>query len=258
MRIVVAYKWAADPQEASVSADGQVDFSRAKSVVSEYDAVAVEVASRLVAAQGGEVIGLSVGTKDAGAPMATKSALARGLDKAVLVTDESLQGAGTAVTAEVLAAAVTRIGEVDLVLTGDSSIDTGARMVPTVLAGRLGWPVVSDVASVTVVEGTVQVERSVPGGIEVLQITGPAVLSIATDAAVAKVPGMKDVLAAGKKPVEAVALADLDVDLAGLAPEVLAVSKPERQARRQQVIDTSDPAQAAAELVSALRDAGVL
>ena len=48
MTIAVAYKWAADPQEAQVGEDGTVDWSRAKPGVAEYDAVAVE-AARLLA-----------------------------------------------------------------------------------------------------------------------------------------------------------------------------------------------------------------
>lgn len=259
MKIVVAYKWAADPQEASVAADGTVDLSRAKAAVSDYDATAIEVARRLVAAEGGEVVGLCVGPRTAAAAMATKSALARGLDRVVVVADDALAVAGTTATAEVLAAAVARIGDVELVLTGDSSVDTGARMVPAVLAAGLGWPVVFEVSALATAGGDgLTAERTVAGGIEVLRVAGPAVLAIATDAAEARVPGMKDVLAAGKKPVETIALADLDVDVDAVTPQVLSVSRPEVGARRRQLIDTSDPERAATELVGALRDAGVL
>ena len=70
MKIVVAYKWAPNPQDASVGVDGVVDWSRAKSGVSEYDPVAIELARRLAAATGGEVIGLTAGSKNVDASMA--------------------------------------------------------------------------------------------------------------------------------------------------------------------------------------------
>jgi electron transfer flavoprotein beta subunit len=258
MRIVVAYKWAPNPQDATVDAAGVVDWSRAKPGISEYDPVAAELARRLADATGGEVIGLTAGTKGVDASLARKAALSRGFDRAVIVADDSLQGAGTTELAGVLAAAVRHIGGVDLVITGDSSVDVGAKMVPTVLAGQLGWPAVGEVTAVSGQGGLLRVERAVTGGTQVLEVTGPVVLAAATDAAVPRVPGMKDILAAGKKPVESLEVAGLDVPARGATVTVTATSRPDLLARKGQMIDTADPAAAAAELVTALRGAGVL
>ena len=52
MTVVVAYKYAANPQDASVGADGVVDWSRAKSAVSEYDPVAIQLGRNLADAVG--------------------------------------------------------------------------------------------------------------------------------------------------------------------------------------------------------------
>ena len=57
MRIVVTYKWTCDPEEATVRADGTVDWSRAKPGISTYDPVAMELARRLADAAGAELIG---------------------------------------------------------------------------------------------------------------------------------------------------------------------------------------------------------
>ena len=57
MKIVVAYKWAPNPQDASVGVDGIVDWSRAKPGISEYDPVAIELARRLADATGAGVAG---------------------------------------------------------------------------------------------------------------------------------------------------------------------------------------------------------
>jgi len=258
MRIVVAYKWTSDPEEATVRPDGTVDWSRAKPGISTYDPVALELARRLADAAGAELIGVTVGGKGVGAPVASKAALGRGLDRVVIVEDDSLREAGRSELAAVLAEVVRQIGDVDLVITGDSSVDVAAKMVPTVLAGELGWPAVAEVTEVSGQAGVLRVERAIPGGVQVLEISGPAVLAASADAAVPHVPGMKDLLAAGKKPVEFVDLKVLSVPARSAVMTVTGRARPERKARKGRLIDTTDPAAAATELVTALREGGAL
>jgi len=258
MRIVLAYKWTCDPEEATVRADGTVDWSRAKPGLSAYDPVAMELARRLAEEAGAELIGVTVGGKGVGAPIASKAALGRGLDRVLIVEDESLADAGRSELAAVLAEVIRHVGDVDLVITGDSSVDVAAKMVPTVLAGELGWPAVAEVTAVTGQAGALRVERAIPGGVQVLEISGPAVLAASADAAVPRVPGMKELLAAAKKPVELLDLTALKVPSAGAVMTVTGRARPERKARKGQLIDTADPAAAAAELVAALRAAGTL
>ncbi|HQY34537.1 hypothetical protein [Actinotalea sp.] len=249
MKIAVAYKWAPNPQDASVTGDGAVDWSRAKASLSEYDQVAIEVGRRLADATGAELVGVTVGGADAGSPMARKTALSRGLDRLAIVADDSLAGASAGRTAAALAALVREVGDADLVLTGDASQDLGAQMVPGVLAAVLGWPVLTDVTSVTGTVGDLTVGRVLDTGAQTLRVTGPAVLALAGDAAVPRVPGMKDILAAGKKPTAVVEIASPPAD----PLTVLATAPPAMKARTRRVLDGSDPAAAAAELVAALR-----
>ena len=91
-----------------------------------------------------------------------------------------------------------------------------------------------------------------------LEISGPAVLAAAADAATPRVPGMKDLLAAAKKPVELLDLTGLKVPPPDAVMTVTGRARPERKVRKGQLIDTADPAAAAAELVTALRAAGAL
>jgi electron transfer flavoprotein beta subunit len=132
-------------------------------------------------------------------------------------------------------------------------------MVPAVLAGQLGWPAVGEVTAVSgVLGGQLRVERDIAAGTQVLEISGPAVLAASTNAAVPRIPGMRDILAAGKKPVETLDVAALGVPASGTTVTVTESSRPDLKARKQQMIDAADPAAAAAELVHALRGAGVL
>ena len=258
MRIVVAYKWTCDPEEATVRGDGTVDWSRAKPGLSTYDPVAIELARQFADTAGAELIGVTAGGKGVAAPLAAKAALGRGLDRVVIVEDASLADAGRSELAAVLAAVIRHIGDVDLVVTGDSSVDVAAKMVPTVLAGELGWPAVAEVTSITGQADALRVERAIPGGVQVLEISGPAVLAASADAAVPHVPGMKELLAAGKKPVDQLELTALEVPARNAVMTVTGRARPERKARKSQLIDTTDPAAAAAELVTALRAASAL
>lgn len=255
MTIAVAYKWAANPQEAVVGPDGSVDLSRAKAAISEYDPAAIELARGLADAVGEELVGVSVGGLDAGSGLARKAALSRGVDRLVVVADAALAGAGAAATGLALAAAVAEVGDVRVVVTGDASVDEGARLVPAVLAGRLGWPALADVTAVRPDGDGLLVERAVGASSQTLRLDGPAVLAAASDAAVPRVPGMKDILAAGKKPVQELATPPLD-GLAALT--AVGRSRPALADRRRQIVTTADPAAAAAELVAALRAAGLL
>jgi len=83
LKIVVAYKRAPNPQDATVDAAGVVDWNRAEPGLSKYDPVAGELARCLADCTGGEVIGLTAGTRSVGASLARKAALSRGFDRAV-------------------------------------------------------------------------------------------------------------------------------------------------------------------------------
>ena len=257
MNVIVAYKWAADPQAAVVGPDGSVDLGRARPTVSEYDAVAIQVGREVADAMGAELVGITVGGPDSGTPMATKAALARGLDRVVVLSDVALQRLGTTATAQLLGALVGIVGDTRLVLAGDCSTDVAGRMVPAVLGGVLGWPAVTEATSVCPDGADLVVARALDGGRQWLRVAQPAVVALASDAAKPTAPGMKDILSAGKKPVRLVALAQT-----GVIPTpdgtVVAMGRPAGPVRAGAVVDAVDPDAAAAELVDTLRAAGLV
>ena len=258
MKIVVAYKWAPNPQDADVAPDGEVDLARAKWAVSEYDPVAFELARQLADATGGEVIGLTVGPATIDTPLARKAALSRGLDRLVLVTDATLDGADGTRLAAALAGAVRHIGGVDVVLAGDSSIDVAQGQVALTLAGMLGWLGLAAVSAVSAADGGLVVERDLPAGTTVVAVPTPVVLAATADAVVPRVAGMKDILAAAKKPVEVLDLAALALAEPGATLATLATAKPAGAERTARIFDGSDAAAAVTELVGALRHSGAL
>lgn len=249
MTVAVAYKWAANPQDATVDQDGVVDWSRAKSSVSDYDPVAMALGRRVATALGTELVGTSVGSTAVGGSMAAKGAMSRGLDRGVVVADDVVAGWNATQVAAVLAALVERVGGVDLVLTGDASVDDGARTMSALVAGFLGWVCFQDVVDVVHTGEAWSLTQAVPGGTRTLEVTGPVVVATTSDAVVPPVPGMKDILAAAKKPFEVVALAELAPAAVDL--HVTGRTRPEPRARKNQVF-TGGAAEVVAAAVAAM------
>ena len=121
MSIVVAYKYAANPQDTTVGSDGVVDWSRAKAAVSEYDPVAIQVARTVADAKGEELVGISVGDAQVSSSMAKKAALSRGFDRALVVADDAVRDLNATAVAGALAALVRKVDGANILLTGDSS-----------------------------------------------------------------------------------------------------------------------------------------
>lgn len=253
MAVVVAYKWASNPQDASVGSDGVVDWSRAKPSISEYDPTAIALGRVVANESGAELVGVSVGAAAVGASMAKKSAMSRGLDRGLVVADDAAANWNATQVAQALAALVKRVDGADLVITGEASIDESAKMTSALLAGFLGWPCFQGVAAVSPISGGWKITHAVAGGVREVEIAGPVVVAATSDAFPTSVPGMKDILAAGKKVVEAIPAEELD--LTPVDAEVVGRSKPARRARKNQIFTGNE---AAAELAAALRADGII
>ena len=159
-----------------------------------------------------------------------KSVLSRGVSALTSVVDPSLATADAGVTAEVLAAAVGRVEGVDLVVCGEGSADRYAQQVGAQLAARLGLPYLNAVSKIEVSADGLVVERTLDGVVETLAVPLPAVLSVTSDLNSPRIPTMKDILGAGKKPATDWSLADLGVACSGPA----GVAGPERAPESRQ------------------------
>jgi len=243
MKIIVVFKWSRNPQDARVGVDGTVNWQGVKMAANDDDPTAMEIARSI--ADGGEVIGLTVGDGDAA------WAAARGAARTVMISDAQTD-VNSSVTGSILAAAIRRVEGVDAVLIGDSAWDYG---VVSALAGQLGWPAVAGVVSAMTGQDCLRVTRKMGSASQVLEVKGPVVLAVSASRAEQNVPGMKEVLAARKKPVEKLTLADL-----GLTPETTVNSKGTRfpDTPPARIIDGGDPMTACEQLVAALRADGVL
>lgn len=253
MAIIVAYKLAADPQNATVAADGSVDFSRAKEALSDYDPVAFTAARQLADAEGTEVVGVTVGTAAADGSNAKKGVMARGLDRALVVADDQTRDWTSTKVASALAGLVRRVDGADLLVAGDASVDEGAQLMPALVAAQLGWPCFLEVTSIAKDGAAWVLTQSHDGGSRTVRVEGPVAVAMTSDANEPKTPGMKDILASGKKPTETIAVADLELD--EVTMDVTSQRPAAVKERRHEMFEGDD---AADQLVAALRAASVL
>ncbi len=258
MNIIVCYKFVPDPEDIIAKPDGSISFEQAEWVISEYDLMAIETAVQLVEAHGGKVMALSVGGSQLSNSKGKKDVLSRGPDELYLVIDDALSESDTHLTAQTLAAAIRKMGEFDLVICGEGSADLYFQQVGLQLGELLGLPTINAVSKVEVADGKLIVDRSLEDEVEVLETVLPAVISVTTDINQPRLPTMKEILKAGKKPITEWKLSDLE--LAGKAEkriEVLNVRSP-KQVDRKRIKITAKPDEAVQTLIGYLSKEGVL
>ncbi len=258
MNIIVCYKYVPDPEDMQVKPDGRISFEGAEWIISDYDLMAIETAVRLVETHGGKVTALSAGPAQLSSSKGKKDVLSRGPDELALVVDDALQGADTHQTAQALAAAIRKIGLFDLIIFGEGSADLYFQQVGLQTGELLGLPVVNAVNKVEMADGRLVVERSLEEDVQVLETSLPAAIAVTTDICQPRLPSMKEILKAGKKPVTEWSLTDLGLDVHSLrSTQVLAVRPPD-QVERKRIKISGEPDQAVQQLLNYLSKEGVL
>ena len=204
-------------------ADNTLDRESADAVLDEINEKAVEEALKIKEAGEGEVTVISVGPDRA--TDAIRKALSMGADKAIHVSDEALHGSDAVQTSAVLAAALSQL-EYDLVLCGAEATDSQMSVMPALLSERLGIPQLSGARKLTVEGGSAKIERQTDGGYWAVEAPLPAIVSTWDTINEPRYPSFKGIMAAKKKPVATLSLADLGIDpstvgLASATSEVL-------------------------------------
>jgi electron transfer flavoprotein beta subunit len=222
MKTVVCYKWVVSDDCISVSPSGNLEFKDVEYDISEYDRNAVEAATQLAERTEGLCVALSAG--DETLVKSQKATLSAGPKEGYVVIDPIMDKADCMVTANVLAEAVRKIGEVDLVLCGEASSDTFSQQMAPRIARELGWPVATYVKEIEPGNGYVTVTRELEACVEKLELRLPAVVSILGDSNTPRMPKLKDVMSAGKKPFTRWTVADLGVENTTAGLEIVSLA----------------------------------
>jgi electron transfer flavoprotein beta subunit len=210
LNIVVLVKQVPDTESERklVPGAGTLDRAAADGLINELDEYAIEEGLRIAEAHGGEVTILSVGP--AKASESIRKALSMGADKAIHVLDDGIAGSDALATSAVLAAALAQAG-FDLVIAGAESTDARTGVLPAMLAERLDVPQLTLASKVDIAGTEVTVRRVNDEGLDVVAASLPAVISVVEKINEPRYPSFKGIMAAKKKPVQTLSLADLAV-----------------------------------------------
>ncbi|MDH7578801.1 MAG: electron transfer flavoprotein subunit beta/FixA family protein [Bacillota bacterium] len=257
MRIVACYKYVQDERDLRINPENQALVTeRAAWKISDYDRNALEEAVRVKEEQGGTVYALIAGASHV--KVSLKDALARGADEGVFIQEESLALADPGITARVLAKAIQKIGNCDLVFCGEGASDDYAQQVGPRLAVHLGWPAVTYVSRIKVEGGVLRAERKLEDGIEVVEVELPAVVTVTGEINQPRIPSLKQVMGAGKKPVQIWTFDDLALGPADLRAYVRNQAVKGAIVTRKRLVFKGDPAEVIFKVVEALRKEGVI
>ncbi len=252
MKILVPMKRVPDPTQKAKLKDGHIDLTGASWIVNTFDEYAIETALRLVEngadntrTAGAEIIVVTIGPGDAAKEIRT--CLAMGADRAIHVeaTDAEID---SLVVVKVLAGIVA-VEKPDLVLMGKQAVDGDANQVGQMLAGKLGWAQATFAASIEVAGDELIVGREVDGGVEYKRVGKPSVITVdlrivsshsvkngitpashAYSGDGARLPSLKGIMAAKKKPLTVAKLADYGAEPKPMIKETGVVLPPPRAA----------------------------
>jgi electron transfer flavoprotein beta subunit len=258
-RILVCLKQAVDVSQLKVDpATRELVTAGAPKKMSDFDKNALEEAIRIKEKLGGvEVVTLTVSPEDAKAVL--REALAIGADRAYVVNDPSVQGADTLGTAYILAEMIKKIADFDLILCGETSLDSFSGLVGPRLSELLNLPQVTSVRKVAVEDDTIVAERSLEDASETVKAKMPVLISVTREINQPRIPSLMMIMKASKKEIVTWTLKDLNVSTEKIASktEIIDVLAPKME--RKKIKITGESVQEIAEkLAKALIQEGIV
>ncbi len=227
--------------------------------MSDFDKNALEEAVKIKESLGGTIKTITMGDP-AQAMTNVREALAVGGDEAFILDDPLFEEADSFQTASVIASAIEKIGEYDLILCGEASIDNYAGQVGPRIAEILDIPQITYVKKLTVDEKKVVAERDVGDVIEEVEAPYPVLVTVTKEINEPRLPNLMQIMGAGSKPVEQWNAAALEVDDAilgetGVKTKIMDVIGLSME--RKNIIFSDEPEESAQKLVDALVKEGI-
>jgi len=210
LKIIACIKQVPDSEAKVKAENGNITWGDAPLVINPFDEYAIEGALQQKEAAGGTVTALCIGPESA--KEALKHALAMGADDAILISDLALAELDTVSAARVLAAAINKIGGVDMVVFGRQTLDNGAGITPAQTARVIGWPMLGLAGQIKVQDGAVSVERVIEEGRQNVSAKLPAVLSVVQSIGEPRYPSFMGIRKASKANIPVWSLGDLGIN----------------------------------------------
>ena len=231
-----------------------------KPVIGQYEEFALEAALKIRDSMGGKITALSLGNNFVRDVI--KKALAVGSDELILLEDSAFEDSDSWATANALAMAVKKIGEYDIIFCGRQSSDWDTGQVGLGVAEILGIPAVTLARKIEVVDGKAKVERVIPDGYQVVEVTLPALIVVTSGIGELRYATLKGIMAAAKKQPVVWNPADIELEpsqigAAGRRNKLEKLFQPVKEAKCE-IIEGDTPAEAGANLAVRLREAKLL
>jgi electron transfer flavoprotein beta subunit len=258
-RIIVCLKQAVDVSQLKVDpATRQLMTASAPRKISDFDKNALEEAIRIKEKLGdAEIFTLTVTSEDAKAVL--REALAMGADKAYVVNDTSFKDIDTSGTAYILAEAVKKIEGFNLVLCGETSLDSFSGLVGSRLAELLNLPQISSVRKLSVEGDAVVAERALEDAVETVKANLPALIMVTREINQPRIPSLMMIMKASKKEIITWTGADLGIQKDKLDSKIEIIEVLAPKTERKKIKITGENAQEIAdELAKALIQEGVV
>ena len=266
MHIAVCIKQIPDPQApaASFNVDGATNTPQwsppAQKVISTFDLHALEAAVQIKERLGARVTVLSLGGPDV--EVAVRRAMAAGADAAVIVEGFSVDENNRVAVSHLLAAAIRRLGDVDLVLCGRIAADWDTGHVPMMMAEVLSVPAITPVKKIEIGDGSVTAERLTDDGYEVIELPLPCIMAVSNELNEPRLPTIRGILDSHRKPVETWTLEDLGVQpaevlAAGSRVKLRRLYEPDLT-RACEFVEADSPEEAGQLLAQLLSDQGLV
>ncbi|WP_425058913.1 Caffeyl-CoA reductase-Etf complex subunit CarD [Sporomusa carbonis] len=261
MEIVVCVKQVPDTTEVKIDPQTNTLIRQGvPSIVNPFDKNAVEAALQLKEKHGGKVTVISMGPPQA--KDALKECLAMGADEAFLVSDRAFGGADTLATSYTLAAAIRKLGQVDLIICGKQAIDGDTAQVGPEIAEHLNLPQVTYVSKIEIEAGKVRVEREHEEGYEIIEAQLPLVVTVVKSINEPRYPTVKGTMKANRKQIPVWTVNDLAVEpeklgLKGSPTQVRRIFTP-KQRTQGEIIQKDTAREAVAALIEKLTEAKIV
>lgn len=185
------------PQVSEVKVNDKVTWPETETIVNPFDEYAIEEALRIREAQGGKVVAISYGTGKADSVL--RDAIALGADEAYLIADDNYVFLDPQKASLALAAAIKKIGNIQMVLTGKQATDDDSAMMAPAVAGHLDWPQVGFIRKFEVISAEKLIcQRSTDEGYDRVEVPLPAVFSVVKEINEPRLPSLKGKMRAKK------------------------------------------------------------
>jgi len=259
VNIIVCMKQIPDLQQIRIK-DRKPLVEGAPLIFGDMDKNALEEAVRIKEqVEGARVTAIAMGGKKL--KDGIKEALAIGADEAVLLIDPLFADSDGTSKAKALAKAIEKVGEYDLILCGEGSTDNYSGQTGPRLAEILDLPQITYVRELEIEDGKIKAVRNMEESFEVVEADLPALVTVANEINQPRLASLRDILKAGRKPVQEWTAADLglsedEVGATGSVIELVSNLAPEQE--RKQVVFEGDLDEVGENLINALTQEGVL